>query len=335
MSCLDVMYHQSYGAHYLPAAAYKATYYNHQQQQRKLSVYNKMQECMEQQSIGSRGMLPQNLHRPTAASGPIQRFPSDSDLKDSSLPAEAEYLSARCVLFTYFRGEIGDVVDEHFSRALSQASSFNSESKTLRVTQPTTSAGAWKDGSSPLESHSQSGWTPSSCPSQSTVPVHPDFSTSPVPFPPEGSLWTGHVFSQTSLPLPPPPPPTTTVSDSWTYNPQTSPTYPNVHEVYHPHGHGMHPRHPHHHPMLHSYTTHSPTLDPRFSPLLLPSVRSQSQPSASSSPLSEGVKTELDTSSPSTPISWAPSSVHGSLEMFDSSAYARMPQLSSTSRLLP
>lgn len=33
MSCLDVMYHQSYGAHYLPAAAYKATYYNHHQQQ--------------------------------------------------------------------------------------------------------------------------------------------------------------------------------------------------------------------------------------------------------------------------------------------------------------
>lgn len=35
MSCLDVMYHQSYGAHYLPAAAYKATCYNyhHQQQQ--------------------------------------------------------------------------------------------------------------------------------------------------------------------------------------------------------------------------------------------------------------------------------------------------------------
>ncbi|CAM9275531.1 unnamed protein product [Lampetra planeri] len=33
MSCLDVMYHQSYGAHYLPAEAYKATYYNHHQQQ--------------------------------------------------------------------------------------------------------------------------------------------------------------------------------------------------------------------------------------------------------------------------------------------------------------
>ncbi|XP_035267425.1 transcription cofactor vestigial-like protein 2b [Anguilla anguilla] len=32
---------------------------------------------------------------------------------------EAEYLNARCVLFTYYRGDIGAVVDEHFSRALS------------------------------------------------------------------------------------------------------------------------------------------------------------------------------------------------------------------------
>lgn len=289
---------------------------------------------MEQQSSGSRGMLPQNLHRQTAALGHIRRFPSDNDLKDSNQPAEAEYLSARCVLFTYFRGEIGDVVDEHFSRALSQASSFNSESKPLRVTQPTgpTSAGAWKDGSSPIESQSQSGWTTPSCPSQPNVPVHPDFSSSPVSFAPEGSLWTGHVFSQTSLPPPPTPP--TTLSDSWTYNPQTSPPYPNVHEVYHSHSHSMHPRHPHH-PMLHSYPAHSSTLDPRFSPLLLSCVRNQSQPSASSSPLSEGVKTELEASSPSTPISWAPTSVQGSLEMYDSNAYTRGPQLSSTSRLLP
>lgn len=288
---------------------------------------------MEQQSIGSRGMLPQNLHRQTAASGHVRRFPCDNDLKDSSQPAEAEYLSARCVLFTYFRGEIGDVVDEHFSRALSQASSFNSESKPLRVTQPTgsTSAGAWKDGSSPIDSQSHPGWPTTSCPSQSTV--HPDFSSSPVSFPPEGSLWTGHVFSQTGLPPPPPPPPQPPSTDSWTYNPQTSPSYPSVHDVYHSQSHGMHPRHPHHHPtILHSYPAHSSTLDPRFSPLLLPSVRSQSQPSASSSPLSEGVKAELDASSPSTPISWAPTGAHGSLEMYDSSAYARM---SSTSRLLP
>ncbi|KAK7939610.1 hypothetical protein WMY93_002936 [Mugilogobius chulae] len=331
MSCLEVMYHQSYGAHYLPAAAaYKATYYNHQQQQKKLSVYNKMQECMDQQSLGSRPMLPHNLHRQASGSGHIRRSPSDGDLKDSSQPAGAEYLSARCVLFTYFKGEIGDVVDEHFSRALSQASSFSSESKPIRVTQqPSTSSGGWKDGSSPLESPTHSGWT-TSCSSQSSV--HPDFSSSPVSFPPEGSLWPGHVFSQNSL-APPPPPPPTTLSDTWSYslNPQTSTSYPSVHDVYHPHSHSMHPRHPHH-PMLQSYASHSSSLDPRFSPLLLSSVRNQGQTSASSSPLSDGVKSEMDASSPTTPISWAPTSIQGSLEMYDSNAYARMNQLSTASR---
>lgn len=32
---------------------------------------------------------------------------------------EAEYLSSRCVVFTYYQGDISSVVDEHFSRALS------------------------------------------------------------------------------------------------------------------------------------------------------------------------------------------------------------------------
>ncbi len=54
-------------------------------------------------------------------------------------PAEAEYLSARCVVFTYFRGDIGDVVDEHFSRALSQPSTFSNDAKTGRH-----SGGPWK-----------------------------------------------------------------------------------------------------------------------------------------------------------------------------------------------
>ncbi|GIY09606.1 uncharacterized protein CDAR_598411 [Caerostris darwini] len=35
--------------------------------------------------------------------------------------AEAQYLSANCVLFTYYSGDISSVVDEHFARALSQA----------------------------------------------------------------------------------------------------------------------------------------------------------------------------------------------------------------------
>lgn len=40
-------------------------------------------------------------------------------------PPEAEYINSRCVLFTYFQGDISSVVDEHFSRALSQPSSYS------------------------------------------------------------------------------------------------------------------------------------------------------------------------------------------------------------------
>ncbi|XP_041663341.1 transcription cofactor vestigial-like protein 3 [Cheilinus undulatus] len=333
MSCLDVMYHQSYGAHYFPAAAYKATYYNHhhQQQQRRLSVYSKMQECIEQQQGGGRGMLSrdQGLSRqalaPPGANQSSRR--TSSEVKDGSQPAEAEYLSSRCVLFTYFQGNIGDVVDEHFSRALSQSSTFNSETKPIRVTQAaaSTSTGLWKDGGSLSEGQSSPAWN-STYPSQASpclpsvsVSVHPDFSPNPVSFNnPDGALWADHVLTQTTLPS------SSTLPDSWTYSlsPQSSSGYPNVHNVYHPHPHPhIHTRHPHHHPMLHSYPTHSPALDPRFNPLLLPGVRNQNQPAAStgSSPHSDGVKTEIDGSSSSpTSVSWQPSALQGSLEVYDS-----------------
>lgn len=54
-------------------------------------------------------------------------LPSKQEEDEKEQPAEMEYLNSRCVLFTYFQGDIGSVVDEHFSRALSQASSFSSE----------------------------------------------------------------------------------------------------------------------------------------------------------------------------------------------------------------
>ncbi|KAM7380692.1 hypothetical protein PAMP_003970 [Pampus punctatissimus] len=334
MSCLDVMYHQSYGAHYLPAAAYKATYYNphHQQQQRKLSAHSKMQNCLEQQQQqqqgGGRGMLSRDQgHRqvPGTESGCVST--SDSELKDSTQPAGAEYLNSRCVLFTYFQGDISDVVDEHFSRALSQSSTFNSETKPIKMTQPSVSnsPSSWKDGVSLSEGQSSPVWNsvyPSqagSCLPSVSVSVHQDFSPSPVSFNhPDGALWAGHMLSQASLP------PLAALPDSWTYslNSQSTSGYPNVHDVYHPHPHAhIHTRH--HHPMLHSYPTHSAALDTRFGPLLLPSVRNQSQPTASagsSSPHSEGVKTEMDPSSPitATSVSWTPSPLHGSLEVYDS-----------------
>ncbi|KAM4731498.1 transcription cofactor vestigial-like protein 3 [Anableps anableps] len=339
MSCLDVMYHQSYGAHYLPAAAYKATYYNHhqQQQQRKLSAYNRMQECMEQQQPlhgGGRGMLQRNQGLQQGPAATIaesgRRSPAESELKDSTQPAEAEYLSSRCVLFTYFQGDIGDVVDEHFSRALSQSSSFSTESKPIRVTQATATPtnNLWKDGGSHPDGQGTSPWSSpfphqaNSCLPSVSVSVHPDFSSSPVSFShPDGALWASHVLSQASIPSP------ASLPDSWTYSlsPQSTSGYPNVHDVYH-----SHPRsHPHihtrhHHSMLHSYPSHSPALDPRLNALLLPGVRSQNQAATStgSSPHSEGGKTEIDLSSNSpvsaASVAWTPPALHGSLEAYDS-----------------
>ncbi|TNN03155.1 hypothetical protein fugu_000184 [Takifugu bimaculatus] len=319
MSCLDVMYHQSYAAHYLPAAAYKATCYNHhqQQQQRRLSVYSKMQECYEQQQqTGGRGMPSRDQ---AALGAPSGRTPTpESEQKDSTQPTETEYLGSRCVLFTYFQGEIGDVVDEHFSRALSQSSTFSSDTKQIRVSQPSASNGPWKDCGS--EAQSAPVWN-GAYPAQSSscLPsLHPDFTPSPVSFNhPDGTLWADHVLTQGSLPPP------STLPDSWAYslNSQSSSGYPGVHNIYHPHPH-LHSRH--HHPMLHSYPTHSPALDPRFSPLLLPSIRNQNQASASagSPPHSEGVKTEMDSSGNSplsaTSVTWTPPALHGSLDMYDS-----------------
>lgn len=55
----------------------------------------------------------------------------DRAVEKEAQPAEAEYLSSRCVIFTYFQGDIGDVVDEHFSRALSQPSQSRGSPKGL------------------------------------------------------------------------------------------------------------------------------------------------------------------------------------------------------------
>lgn len=104
-------------------------------------------EQQQQGGGGGRGMLSRDQgFRQGPGSDSGHRSTSDSELKDDTQPADTEYLSSRCVLFTYFQGDIGDVVDEHFSRALSQSSTFNSETKPIRVTQQSASAaaGLWK-----------------------------------------------------------------------------------------------------------------------------------------------------------------------------------------------
>lgn len=76
----------------------------------KLALYSKMQDPQE---MGSR------LGPPGPAGPPTIKE------EDKELPPGAEYLSSRCVLFTYFQGDISAVVDEHFSRALSQSSAYS------------------------------------------------------------------------------------------------------------------------------------------------------------------------------------------------------------------
>ncbi|XP_045560854.1 transcription cofactor vestigial-like protein 3 [Salmo salar] len=344
MSCLDVMFYQSYGAHYVPAssaaaaAAYNAAYYHHHQhqQQKKLGVYSRMQQdSEEQQCPGGR----QQQQRGGGGGDWLGSSGSNGAWGKDSQPAEAEYLSSRCVLFTYFHGDIGDVVDEHFSRALSQTSAFTGENKSSRTTPMHTSAsvGLWKDSVSLSEAQcgslSSSLWG-GGYPSQTSpcLSVHPDFSPSPAAFhAPDGALWTGHVLPQPSLP------PTASLPDPWAYsrNPQTSASYTHAHNVYthtHPHTH-MHPHHTH--PVIHPHLSHGPGLDPRFSPLLLPGVKTQSplahspaghsthsNTHSSQSPgIHSGVKIEVEQASPNlptlTPSAW-PATLHTPLDIYDS-----------------
>uniref|UniRef100_H3BVZ4 Vestigial like family member 3 n=1 Tax=Tetraodon nigroviridis TaxID=99883 RepID=H3BVZ4_TETNG len=228
-----------------------------------------------------------------------RRSTPDLEQKDSAQPTETEYLGSRCVLFTYFQGEIGDVVDEHFSRALNQSGTFGGDTKQIRVSQPSASNGSWKDCGS--EGQSTPIWS-GAYPAQSSSclsSLHPDFAPSPVSLNhPDGSLWADHLLAQGGLPPP------SNLPDSWAYslNSQSSSSYP----------------------VLHSYQTHSPALDPRFSPLLLPGVRNQNQaPASAGSPThSAGVKTEMDPSGNSpltaTSVAWTPSALHGSLDVYDS-----------------
>ncbi|XP_078502995.1 transcription cofactor vestigial-like protein 2 isoform X1 [Lissotriton helveticus] len=128
MSCLDVMY-QVYG----PPQPYFAAAYSPYHQ--KLAFYSKMQEAPESASSGSSSGSSFSSQAPAS-------IKEEECSPEKERPPEAEYLSSRCVLFTYFQGDISSVVDEHFSRALSQSSSYSpSSSKASR------SASAWRDAS--------------------------------------------------------------------------------------------------------------------------------------------------------------------------------------------
>lgn len=48
---------------------------------------------------------------------------------EGSSSSRAQYVSANCVVFTHYTGDVAAVVDEHFSRALSYSEKSSSGSK--------------------------------------------------------------------------------------------------------------------------------------------------------------------------------------------------------------
>ncbi|XP_069492553.1 transcription cofactor vestigial-like protein 3 isoform X2 [Ambystoma mexicanum] len=258
----------------------------HTPNDKKLAAHSKMQEALEATLAATK---------------------QEEDEKEQ--PAEMEYLNSRCVLFTYFQGDIGSVVDEHFSRALSQASSFNPESGPSK-----SKAGAnstWRE-SSPISS--QRGSFPPSFWTSSYQPppppcvggVHPDlpvtaagtFSTADL------SSWPGHSLHQNA------PSHSPAVSETWHYplTSQASPSYAHMHDVY-MHHHHSHPHMHHHH---HHASSH---LDARYGSLLMPSVRA----ARISAPQCDSAKTDPTTATTAT-SAWA-GAFHGTLDIVPSFSF--------------
>ncbi|KAL7987807.1 hypothetical protein Chor_006726 [Crotalus horridus] len=131
MSCLDVMY-QVYG----PPQPYFAAAYSPYHQ--KLAFYSKMQEAAESASTSGSSSSSSSFSNHAAPAS----IKEEECSPEKERPPEAEYINARCVLFTYFQGDISAVVDEHFSRALSQPSSYSPSSAGLKAV--ARSSAAWR-----------------------------------------------------------------------------------------------------------------------------------------------------------------------------------------------
>uniref|UniRef100_G3P512 Vestigial-like family member 2b n=1 Tax=Gasterosteus aculeatus TaxID=69293 RepID=G3P512_GASAC len=126
MSCLDVMY-PAYG-HYAAYAPTVPALINSLQAPTGLSSASLCRDFMDT----PRG--PEGMPGGPGTGGSTSSLSSSNSSSSSYTPAalrpeegpkekqeapEAEYLTSRCVLFSYYHGDISSVVDEHFSRALS------------------------------------------------------------------------------------------------------------------------------------------------------------------------------------------------------------------------
>ncbi|XP_043930178.1 transcription cofactor vestigial-like protein 2 isoform X2 [Protopterus annectens] len=253
MSCLDVMY-QVYGP---PQPYFTAAYSPYHQ---KLTFYSKMQEAPELVGPNSSGISNSSTSSNSSSfSSPVAASIKEEDCGgEKERPPEAEYINSRCVLFTYFQGDISSVVDEHFSRALSQASSYspsNGSNKSSR-----TAPSSWREGSFPMN---QRSFPPSFWNSTYQPTVTATLS---------GSLGSPLAGPHTDLPFAPDPYSTASLHSHLHQGPPEP--WHHAHHHHHPYSLGgaistqtsAYPR-----PSMHEvYSTH---FDPRYSSLLVPSVR--------------------------------------------------------------
>ncbi|XP_059908608.1 transcription cofactor vestigial-like protein 2b, partial [Gadus macrocephalus] len=142
MSCLDLMY-PAYG-HYAPYAPPASAFINSIPAPISLSTAPHCRDFMDAHSRGPTSAVsggPIVVPSGSASSSSASSSTSSSSLaypppppppppregpsrsaegpKDKQEAPDAEYLTSRCVLFTYYHGDISSVVDQHFSRALS------------------------------------------------------------------------------------------------------------------------------------------------------------------------------------------------------------------------
>ncbi|XP_067867106.1 transcription cofactor vestigial-like protein 2 isoform X2 [Heterodontus francisci] len=228
MSCLDVMY-QAYGAHH-PYITTTPAYTT-----QTFSVYPRVQEVTME-------LIPGSVPHPSA--------PSKEDALREERP-EAEYINSKCVLFTYFNGDISTVVDEHFTRALS---SYNPESRSCK---PRKGSLGSAEGSSLIQRNFPASFWDSNyqAPPSASAPASASGGSS-------SSISSPHSELHYSSPEPYPallhsqlaqPP------EHWHY-PLGAPVSPQG-SAYH------HPR------TIHELYTVNPNLDPRYSSLIVPALR--------------------------------------------------------------
>ncbi|KAI5102731.1 vestigial-like family member 2b [Silurus meridionalis] len=129
MSCPDVM-RPLYG-HYAPHAPGAAAFLsNFPTPTRVSSPASRHRNLMDASGSEEVPVIGGNL-----VTGSLSSSAYSSAGQKEKQVGEAEYLSSRCVLFTYYQGDISSVVDEHFSRALSTCTAMESK---RRANQPST-----------------------------------------------------------------------------------------------------------------------------------------------------------------------------------------------------